>query len=166
MKSLIVAAVLFTNLAFAADGSPDPQPPKPATGSTAHPGEGMTDAQFRDWVTKPLAPDETGDECSNAKPHFAFNSSTDPQAHAFDCRQEGPERDWYRQRVRGLRVKQCPDKSINGGCDATFTRVCRESAIGHQGVKLPEQCPGEGGNTRTKTGPNGCGVCGTATYKP
>jgi hypothetical protein len=152
---ILVAVLLFTGLAFAA---PDPQPTKGDN------GEGMKEADFLAWLNPaPLPASDTSDECSSQSVHFGFNKSADPKAHAFACLQDGPERDWYRQRIRGLHIPKCPDKSVGASCDMTLTRICRASEIGKNGIPLPEPCSSEDGNVKNQTGPNGCGVCGKYT---
>lgn len=115
---------------------------------------------FDDWVhkAKPLLPRDRGDECSNAEPHFAFNRSAQPSAHPFVCRQDGPHRGWYRQRIRGLHVSSpmCPDGSAT--CDMSLVRICQEPKIAN--VTAP--CTGPQ-PPPSLTGANGCAICGTPT---
>ena len=112
---------------------------------------------FDAWVqnAEPLLPRDTGDLCSTASPRFAFGASAVPGAHAFVCRQDGPHRGWYRQRIRGLHVNSslCPNGATS--CDSELVRICQAPLI---------EAPCTGSTSPTRTGPNGCAVCGTPEF--
>jgi len=114
---------------------------------------------FDNWIyhAEPLLPRDRGDECSNADPRFPFNKNAQPTAHPFVCRQDGPHRGWYRQRIHGLHVSspKCPNGSAT--CDMTLVRICQEP-------KIPNiTAPCTGPVTPNLTGDNGCAICGMPT---
>jgi hypothetical protein len=147
--TLVVVAVLFA-----------------LVGATPSSGTALSD-----WAEpSPLPDDAIGFDCLGTLKYengqyigtqgFTFNEQAlAPMIHPDAvCLQTGPVDGWYRQQFRRIHVKKgyvnpathelfCSD--VGEPCDASGTRVC-----------TPE---GEGqlSPCGTRTGPNGCAVCGT-----